>query len=368
LAGETRCEGYLEAVSHLWRQCGETTYFSLLEPRLPMSGQVDPSAEKALRDAAIAWLVRVQSDQANSDDWTALTDWLEASDANLAAFDNVERLSAELHDQRGEIQKALLLRPLDGGQVVSFGVRRDRRQRWLPAAAFAAAAMVVAALMAGPPIWRDFTGSPNSYQTQRGETRLLTLADGSQVRLDASSSLVVQQGWRSRRVTLVHGEASFDVTKDPARPFLIRVGDQQVRVVGTQFNIRHYDDAVDVTVRRGVVEVWPVSLGRTAAIRLVKGQTLHQAKGDASGVAQSVDPDVAFAWTEGRLIYDNRPLSEVIADLNRRYAIPIHLSAKAASQAFSGVLILDDEDAVVRRLAAYGHLKAVHREGEIVLG
>ena len=207
-----------------------------------------------------------------------------------------------------------------------------------------------------------------TYQTGSGETRAVRLDDGSQVRMNAGTTLVVQQGWRSRRATLGEGEASFDVVKDAARPFLITVGDERVRVVGTEFNIRHYGPAVEITVRRGVVEVWPAAFGRSAAVRLVKGQSVRQAAGAAPASPLAADPDTAFAWTEGRLIYDRRPLSEVVTDLNRHFKTPIRLLPAAAGQTFSGVLILEDEDTVVRRLAAYMRLTVDRKPGEFVLG
>ena len=57
---------------------------------------------------------------------------------------------------------------------------------------------------------------------------------------------------------MADAEALFDVAHDVRRPFLIGVGDRQVRVVGTEFNLRHRDDQVDLTVRRGIVEVRPL--------------------------------------------------------------------------------------------------------------
>ena len=90
--------------------------------------------------------------------------------------------------------------------------------------------------------------------------------------------------------------------------------------------------------------------------------------GAAPASPLAADPDTAFAWTEGRLIYDRRPLSEVVTDLNRHFKTPIRLLPAAAGQTFSGVLILEDEDTVVRRLAAYMRLTVDRKPGEFVLG
>ncbi|HQN49976.1 MAG TPA: iron dicitrate transport regulator FecR, partial [Phenylobacterium sp.] len=81
----------------------------------------------------------------------------------------------------------------------------------------------------------------------------------------------------------------------------------------------------------------------------------------------SVDPDAAFGWTMGRLVCDDRPLTEIVADLNRRYATPIALSPRAARMRFSGVLDLADQDALVDRLAKYLALNVDRGGGKITL-
>ena len=316
-----------------------------------MSGADGMKAIDALRDEAVAWLVRVQSDQATADDWAALTAWLEASDDHLAAFEEVEGLAAELTERAAEI--APVLKPA-ASRVVPL-----RRRAVLPIWSAAAAAAVIA-IVVGPMAWRGYQGTPTVYQTRPGETREVALADGSHIRMDAASTLTVQLGWRARRVQMAEAQATFDVAKDPGRPFLISVGDQQVRVVGTEFNIRHYDKTVRVTVRRGIVEVRQPALGSTPAARLVAGQSLSHVEGAPRSVQTTSDPGPAFAWTQGRLVCDDETLGDMVAYLNRRYPIPIKISPALASKRFSGVLELGDEDLVVKRLAGYFSL-SVHR-------
>lgn len=316
-----------------------------------MSGADGIKAVDALRDEAVAWLVRVQSDQATADDWACLTAWLEASDDHLAAYEEVEGLAAELTDRASEIAPALT--PA-AARVVPL-----RRRPALPVWSAAAAAAVIAVVI-GPMAWRGYQGTPTVYQTRPGETRQIALADGSHVRMDAASTLTVQLGWRQRRVQMADAQASFDVAKDPGRPFVISVGDQQVRVVGTEFNIRHYDKTVRVTVRRGIVEVRQPAQGPTPVARLVAGQSLSHVEGASRSVQTAVDPSPAFAWTQGRMVCDDETLGEMVAYLNRRYPTPIRISPALAGKRFSGVLELGDQDLVVKRLAGYFSL-SVHR-------
>jgi len=179
--------------------------------------------------------------------------------------------------------------------------------------------------------------------------------------------LKVRLGWFARKVDMGDAEATFDIAKSPGRPFEVAVGDQKVRDIGTEFNIRAYDGAVNVTVRRGVVAVYQPNLGDQPVARLTQGWAMRHTVGSSLSYSAQVDPDSAFAWTQGRLICDGRPLSEIVAYLNRRYERPIHVSADVAARRFTGVLELDDQADVARRLAAYLSLGVHGSERDIVL-
>ncbi|MGZ6018111.1 MAG: FecR family protein [Phenylobacterium sp.] len=321
------------------------------------------TSKSSLLDEAIAWLVRVQSDTATADDWVELTAWLEASDDHAEAFAEAEALSAEIADNAGEIAAAI---PRPAATALPFRPRIRRTPAWTAFAGLAAAAAVVA-VVATPGLERAYQGAPVTYRTAPGETRDVALADGSHIRLDGASAVTVRLGWRSRRVDMGLAQASFDVAKDPKRPFLVNVGDQQVRVVGTEFNILHDDRQVVVSVRRGVVEVRQPALGPNPVARLLKGDELRHAEGDRVSQQQEVDPDAAFAWASGRLICQDEPLSQIAAELNRRYAVPVHVTAAAGAKRFSGVLMLGDQTRVVKTLADYLSLTVRRTDRDIAL-
>ncbi len=325
-----------------------------------MSGQSIPPDDPALREEALAWLVRVQSDAATEADWSALADWLDESDERLVMFEAVERLTASIEEDAQAIVHGL---KDAAGVVIPFRPRPSflpSRPVW---GALIAACLV---LLAGPVVWQASLGTPEIYRTNPGQTREITLSDGTYIHLGADSELTARIGWRARRVKMATAEATFDVAHDAEKPFLISVGDQQVKVVGTEFNIRHLDDQVVVTVRRGVVEVRQPDLGFAQVARLTVGDQLTHRVGAPTSRQARVDPAVAFAWTEGRLICEDQRLSEIVADLNRRYGARIEVSDAAGRKRFSGVLSLDDQDQVVRRLADYLSL-TVERRGEAVL-
>jgi transmembrane sensor len=207
-----------------------------------------------------------------------------------------------------------------------------------------------------------------TYETPAGQTRQIILADGTHIQLNADSKITVSLGRDARRVQMADAEAVFDVAHDPSRPFLISVGDRQVRVVGTEFNLRHRADVVDLTVRRGVVEVRPADALQAQPVRVSVGQELTHMSGQEGQVIKTSSLDQAFAWTNGQLIYRDQPISDVASDLSRRFGAPVRTAdPETAALRFSGVLVTDNEPAVLRRLEAYAPVRAQHVGDTVVL-
>jgi len=307
-----------------------------------------------LAEQAAAWVVRVQSDEATGDDWSALTDWLEASPDHLAAFEAAEQAWREVDDSREEVASGLTpAKPT----VVPF---RIRPRSWAVGAALAAG---LAGVIVAPALWRSSQGVPQTYVTAPGELRTVTLADGTQIRMNGASKLTVRLGWTVRRVDMAQAEAAFDVVHDPSRPFVVNAGDETVRVIGTAFNIRRAGDSVVVTVRRGIVAV----TGARSVTRLTVGQQLRHVGNGQADLRAQVNPDEAFAWTEGRLVCTDRLVADVVADLNRRFSTPVRVSPQAAARRFTGVLALDDQPAAVSRLAAFVGARSHRADGQFVI-
>jgi transmembrane sensor len=207
-----------------------------------------------------------------------------------------------------------------------------------------------------------------AYRTAAGEVRDLLLADGTRIKLNGASSLSVDLGRDARRVEMADAEATFDVAHDPRRPFLIAVGDRQIRVVGTEFNLSHHQGQTALTVRRGVVEVRPARSPSATPTRLTAGQQLRHRDGAGASQISNVEPDNAFAWTQGQLVYRDAPLSQVAADLSRRFPRPVRPADPATGALrFTGVLVIDNQAAVLNRLEAYAPVRAEPVRGAILL-
>lgn len=341
----------------------------------------DPSGHRRIAEEAARWFARLQGEAATGDDWLAFEHWLKSSPAHAGAYEQLEALWVDL--EFATVSKGLGGRPLVAANrrvtshrrstlvtasraSASGGLAPDvlRRRAWLGAGA-AIAASVAAAVGVG--VWSPGVAT-RTFETAPGQTKDIALADGSHIRLNAASKITVALGRDARRVQMADAEAVFDVAHDAGRPFLIDVGDRQVRVVGTEFNLRHRAGLVDLTVRRGVVEVLRADAPRAAPTRVTVGQELTYSGGQMGSVLKVSDPDSAFAWTHGQLIYRNTPLSDVAADLSRRFTTPIRTAdARTGALRFSGVLVTDNATDVVRRLAAYVPVRVEHTGSAVVL-
>jgi transmembrane sensor len=193
---------------------------------------------------------------------------------------------------------------------------------------------------------------PIEFVTRIGETKIATLSDGTEIDINTDTRIMVSLDRGFRRVTLDYGEALFHVAKDPVRPFIVTVGDRTVRDVGTVFNILHSNGVTTVTVAEGRVGVSPsFPANRHKEVVLLAGDQLVHADGTASATVEHVDPAEALAWRRGYLVYRNAPLSKVASDLGRYFTVPIRLNDnRVAAQKFTGVLRLDSESAVLRRI------------------
>jgi transmembrane sensor len=319
-----------------------------------MSITASVEIDRALEDAC-AWIVRLQ----DGDDALEFDAWLEASELNRAAYDR----ALAVWNEYGEAAPALLTerrrRERDRSRML-------RRGTMLAVGALAAGAAGVAVLLSLQPA--PSASTAQAYATDLGQMRTVRLADGSVVELNAKTKLTVDYEPSARRVTLADGEAAFDVAHDPDRPFLITAGDRTVRVVGTRFDVRRREGQLSVTVDRGVVEVRPTVQGAGQAFRLHAGQRLTHEEGAAGADLSLADAADALSWREGKLVFHDQPLRDVVAELNLHLQRPVRLEDPALGERrVSGVLMLDDEAAALRRMALLARVTPIASPDGVVL-
>jgi transmembrane sensor len=281
------------------------------------------------------WLSIMNSDCKTPEEVSQFQIWLAADEQHQVVYQQVNSLWAELPILQGEI---------DPGSYQNIGTTGFWEKLTLAVAfrpvqsAIAGIALLVV-LFAG--LYRvapyTLTNDWDDYSTQTAEVKEIELLDTSKVTLGALSAIEVDFSETERRVELLSGEAFFSVEKDESRPFIVSVADAEIRVVGTQFDVRRSQEGVRVSVLEGVVEIIQtheeIVNGVLTAVqtkRVVTAEEKIRAKPD--GELTEIQPvlrERLGAWRKGRLFYENATLSEVISDADRYY---------------SGNIIIDTED------------------------
>jgi transmembrane sensor len=323
------------------------------------------SADAARLNDAAAWHARLHHEASAESTWIEFAAWLEADSDNRAAFDLVEDLYFALEEAEPHLtpvidiaRNANVLPLVAGAAARRFPVRAGAIGLGLMAASL----LVAIAIKSG-----DVAEHVDHYATAPGEKRTVVLADGSIIELNTDSAIAVAFNRDDRKVALEHGEAAFRVGKDSSRPFLVTVGDRDVRDIGTIFNVLSDSGRIVVTVAAGKVAVSPHdSAAQPAPVSLVAGDQLMIQAGHADAVRRT-DPAMAMAWREGYLTYKEAPLSLVVSDLNRYFPNRIVLrDSDTGLRRFSGAIKVDNADAVVTRLTELLPL-IVDRSGDGVI-
>lgn len=209
------------------------------------------------------------------------------------------------------------------------------RRRFAPiAAGMAGIAACAAALLLGQ------AGMPQGtpYATHTAETRRLALADGSTIALGAESRLEVAYTEKRRFVAMAPGEAFFDVSKDPGRPFVIQAGDTRITVLGTRFNVKYDETGVRVAVVEGRVQlttprpILPILDRPAALVRAGQQARVAAEASDRIVIAALTTPRLA-AWMDGQLHYDDVPLGEIVSDLNRYLPGEVEIASPVLAEA-----------------------------------
>lgn len=232
------------------------------------------------------------------------------------------------------------------------------KSTWVKASSgliLAAAAVLVGVLILRPSwVW---TGRARGlvYRTPVGQLTKVHLPDGSTVTLGGDTKLSVDYTARRRSIQLLRGEAWFRDREFPNWPFEVTAGDRTITALGTAFVVNRDADRVVVMVTAGTVQVSerahvspPRIVGRASSlqaprptIRLVRDQELTYSDDGTVGRVIQTDRDVATAWTQGRLVFDDVPLRYVVDNVDRYWSRRIRVSPHAGALRFSGLVYED---------------------------
>jgi transmembrane sensor len=203
--------------------------------------------------------------------------------------------------------------------------------------AIAAATLVVAVLSF---VWHERgerhvtpeSAPVHTYATSVGQRATVTLSDGTRVTLAPATTLRVPSDFgRASRAVVLDGQGYFDVAHVTGAPFVVRAGRTTARVLGTAFDVRHYanDAAVQVVVTSGKVEMAPRTGHPTV---LLTAGTMGRTTSDSTATATAVNDADYTAWRDGRLVFRDAPVAEVLKTVGRWYGIDARLADSSLGQ------------------------------------
>ncbi|WP_105103474.1 FecR family protein [Microbulbifer pacificus] len=349
----------------------------------PQEVQDVPTEDR--QDQACAWIARLRSDALSDADRRAFARWIAESPSNRTAFDEM----AELWGDLGVLSRL----PLDELYPESVPTARHRpstpaiRHRhstptaavesasdgwnlpqWLMGGSAVAACLGIA-LWIGNQWLQQAPTQQQMYTTAVGEIRTVDLPDGSRVKLNTNSELIVNFSREERRTKLLRGEAYFDVARQTSRPFTVSAGSANIRVLGTQFNVERNPDNTRVSVTGGTVAV---SEARTASglqpesVKLTRNQKVSVSGSGLSDVGRTSEEE-ALDWTQGQLVFDETPLNEALEELNRYLKVPAAAAPAVGDRTLSGTFELTDPESTLSAIAAALGLDQDHSDPHLTL-
>jgi transmembrane sensor len=331
------------------------------------------TVEASSSDQAATWLARQRTGPWSEADAAEFAAWLKAHPAHTAAWTSYERLWGRLDTVRDD-PNILAIREQARQRAAH---RQAWRWTWRFGAGFAASVLVAGGVWwhlrdpmtsaariaplaqtsgSGPILVRDAS-------TEIGERSVLVLVDGSKITLNTASAVHADYTGRERRITLVRGEAFFNVAKDSSRSFVVSAGSRQVIAVGTAFDVRLQDDRVKVTLVEGKVRILRVTASAAVAaapiqpvspVMLEAGSALVAVDGAADRI-ERLDADRATSWRSGKLVFDGERLVDVIIEMNRYSRERLEIADPALQERrVSGVFEPTGGATFAKALEAYG--------------
>ncbi|MEH6570947.1 MAG: FecR domain-containing protein [Halioglobus sp.] len=314
-------------------------------------------------DEAVTWHIKLRSPEVSSGERHAHQEWLAAKESHQRAYETVGSEWADLDDLDGWARGELAQRNLTANLLL-----RRRKKVWF--AGFATAASFALAIIILPRMQE----APDRYQTDKAERREISLTDGSRLHLNATSAVDVSFNTEVRKLTLEQGEGVFDVEHDSKRPFVVVAGNSKVIALGTRFSVlRMGSQDIEVTVLDGRVAVVPLNQSVESAVKQFSSEPPsreimsqigqrkslvleadQQARVGANGQFLSlleVSAASEAAWIEGKLVFDNTPLREVVEELARYIPGSIRVDPSVPDHPVTGIIHIRSSETMLDLLS-----------------
>jgi len=326
-----------------------------------------PDVRQTPDEAAAWWDSRLRSPLCTDADREAFAAWRE-DPAHAEAFERLQAGIDALHEAllsspelRAMSDRALELKAPAPYARMAAGIAAAVV---LAAGGWFAATQPAPAPLGGASPLQVASGEGSIYQTGVGERSTITLTDGSKVTLNTRSRVEVNYMPDRRNITLIAGQALFEVAHNKARPFVVTAGPRQVTAVGTAFDIRLDGQKVQVTMVEGKVKVEPTRptlLQKAVAPQqsLIAGQQLVATVDSIGATVEHADAAKTTSWREGRVVFADTPLPQAVAEMNRYLPSPILIGDPALSHfTVNGMFLTNQPMSFVGAVTAYYPVEA----------
>lgn len=297
---------------------------------------------KSITDEAARWVAASEGGTLSAEDEALFEAWLATDTRHRRALAQMQEVWAHMGAvaETPSLRAALPSRPSLSRRRTAWRAAVPHRRVW---AGPALAASLVLAFIGLSDDWA--TRLHADAMTATGERRTVGLPDGSSVELDTHTTIAVDFGPGRRVVRLLTGEAAFAVARDPRRPFTVETAEGTATALGTRFLVRSEAQGARVTVTEHRVRVaYPPRRGSVAVV----GEGESVAYGPHGlGRATRVNTDDAMAWTQGMLVFKDRPLAEVVAEIGRYHRGYFGVLGSDKALRVSGVFRIDDPVAAI---------------------
>lgn len=291
--------------------------------------------DRRVREQAVDWLVRLTGDPDDEALRLAFERWRAADTAHAEIFARAQRAIGDA---------SLLIRrepEFARKAATATGTRRKT------VTALAAVVTIGAGLFLAldGPMWMRA-----DVIAGKGEQPILALEDGSTLQLNAQSAVAYQFASAERRIVLLRGEAFVQVAADSSRPFVVEAGGGTTTALGTAFDVNLTDDGTSVTVIEHAV-----SVSTDAAMlprRVAVNEQVRYDHDGRLGDITPIDPFVAAAWRQGRLVFEERTIASVVEEIGRYVPGKILIAdAGVGARRVSGSFDLSDPVGALQGLA-----------------
>ncbi len=264
---------------------------------------LDLSKEQPIRGQVVDWLMRLQEQPDDPRLRAEFDAWLAESERHRTAYGEM----APLWQQAEKIGALRADRRQDSGAQRRAAHIGGTKRRLAAAVGLALAASLAFFVLPTARLWLA-----SDHHTGVAELREVQLEDGSRATLNAQTAIAVDYSQGMRSVTLLSGQAFFEVTRAPERPFVVKTGLVTVRVTGTAFDVAMSGSDVTVAVRSGSVNVSETARGVIAD--LAGGQQVRVSRN--GGLTRSaVSSDDVGVWRDRRLVVYDRRIRDVAREI-----------------------------------------------------